>query len=204
MTMTQVFLNYRAVDEPFGVAMLDRELSRRFGSRAVFLASKSIEPGTDWEERIFTAVHESAALLAIIGRNWLDARDDQGRRRIDDPDDIVRKEILLALSLSKPVIPVRLGIKRLTADQLPEPLAEMLKRQDVGVQFRNHKADVDHLADKLNLLIPELRKPAAKKRPTEARFDVSGNPNSVVQGEKVSIKGGFHAGPAFYLGRGDS
>jgi len=201
--MTQVFLSYRTADEPFGVAMLDRELSRRFGSRAVFLASKSIEPGTDWEERMFTAVRESAALLAIIGRNWLNARDDQGRRRIDDPDDLVRKEILLALSLGKPVIPVRLGIKRLTADQLPEPLAEMLKRQDVEVRFRNHKADVDHLADKLSLLIPELRKPAAK-RPTGARFDVSGSPNSVVQGEKISIKGGFHAGPAFHLGRGNS
>ncbi len=203
MTMTQVFLNYRAVDEPFGVAMLDQELSRRFGPEAVFLASKSILPGADWEEAMFEAVRESSALLVVIGRNWLDARDEQGRRRLDDPADIVRREILLALSLGKPVIPVRLGVPRFTREQLDGPLAELLKRQDVEVRFRNHKVDVDHLADKLRLLIPGLPEPSAP-RPAGAKFAVNGHADSVVQAEKISIRGGFHAGPAIRFGRDDS
>ncbi|NUT95942.1 MAG: toll/interleukin-1 receptor domain-containing protein [Saccharothrix sp.] len=203
MTMTQVFLNYRAADEPFGVAMLDQELSRRFSPEAVFLASKSILPGTDWEKAMFDAVRASSAVLAVMGRNWLDARDDRGRRRLDDPTDTVRREILLALSLGKPVIPVRLGVPRFTRAELVGPLAELFERQDVEVRFRNHQVDVDHLAHKLRELIPGLPNPLAARR-AEVSFSVDGHAGSVVQAERIDVQGGFHAGPAINFGRGDS
>jgi hypothetical protein len=48
-------------------------------------------------------------LLALIGLKWLDARDENGtHRRLDDPDDFVRIEIVTALQRNIPVIPILL------------------------------------------------------------------------------------------------
>ena len=45
-------------------------------------------------------------LLAVIGKGWLDLRDPDGGRRLDDPKDFVRIEIASALRLGERVIPV--------------------------------------------------------------------------------------------------
>lgn len=192
--MTQVFLNYRTDDEPFGVTMLDRALSQRFGSSAVFLAAKSIPPGDEWERRIFEAIDASVAMLVIIGRKWLDP---ENRRRLDDPTDFVRREIRHALDHDgKHVVPVRLGVKRLSKRDLPETLADLAGRQDVEVRFRKAAIDVDHLARKLAERIPALRA-AARTDP------VSGRPmnivrdsevNTLLQATEVNIQGDFNAG----------
>jgi hypothetical protein len=41
-------------------------------------------------------------LLAVIGPNWLDARDEHGNRRLDNPNDFVRIEIAAALHAASP------------------------------------------------------------------------------------------------------
>lgn len=156
--MTQVFLNYRADDDPFGVAFLDEKLSNRFGEAAVFLASKSIPVGARWEEKMFQAVADSAAVLVIIGRGWLEAKT-KGRRSLENEDDFVRREILAAFEHGKRVIPVRLGVPRLSAADLPSALADLAECQDIEIRFRSSKIDVDRLATELATLIPELPKP---------------------------------------------
>lgn len=45
------------------------------------------------------------ALLALIGREWLTIAGPDSRRRLDDPDDIVRMEITTALTRGIPVFP---------------------------------------------------------------------------------------------------
>jgi hypothetical protein len=172
-----VFLNYRTEDEPYGVALLDRELSDRFGSDTVFLASKSIPLGMPWEQWIFQAVAGSAAMLAIIGSDWLDARTKKGRRRLDDPKDFVRREIVAALKLGKPVIPVRFGVPRLDAADLPPKLKPLAGRQDVEIRFRSNKIDVDRLATELAKLIPELPDPRSTEHVTD---DPAPGSNNVV------------------------
>ncbi|MFL6140472.1 MAG: toll/interleukin-1 receptor domain-containing protein [Labedaea sp.] len=180
--MTQVFLNYRSDDDPFGVAMLDQALSERFGSDAVFVSSKSIPLGAHWEPMIFQAIAHSTALLAIIGRAWLDG---DGRRRLDDPADYVRREILHALSLRKQVIPVRLGTPRLSISDLPPALAELAGCQDIEIRFRSHAIDVDRLAGALAEQIPELGEPVATSRELPA----GAGSNSVTFHGKVRVKG---------------
>src|SRR6266508_2403693 len=118
----QVFLNYRSDDEPFGVSMLDQELSHRFSSAAVFLASKSIPLGSDWEQQMYQAVEQSVAMLVVIGRHWRNAKN---RRRLDDPADHVRREIRHALDQGKQVIPVRLAVPRLSTKDLPDALSDL-------------------------------------------------------------------------------
>jgi len=197
--MTQVFLNYRVVDEPFGVAMLDQALSERFGSETVFLASKSIPLGAEWRRQMYQAVAASAALLVIIGRYWVDAKDDQGRRALDNADDFVRNEILLAFELGKQVIPVRLGVPRVPAERLPDELRKLLDCQDIEVRFRSARIDIDRLANKLREQIPALRAVGPVKAEAEAvtrNLVQAEHVGQVFQGEQMTFTD-FHAGPRF-------
>lgn len=173
--VTQVFLNYRAADKDFGVHMLDRALSDRFGADAVFLASRSIPLGAEWESQMFDAVRNSDALLAIMGRNWLDAADERGNRLIDRPEDFLRRELELAHELHKKIIPVRLDTPRLTEQRLPAELAWLAGCQDIEIRFRSANLDVDRLVDKLKLQIPELGNRAPQAKPqASTKFSVTG------------------------------
>ena len=84
----------------------------------------TIEPGVDFAEEIFRAVAACKVLLAIIGPTWLTAADERGRRRLDDPDDIVRLEIEAALARGVRVIPILVeGAVMPAREDLPESLA---------------------------------------------------------------------------------
>lgn len=189
----QVFLSYRTDDEPFGVAMLDRELSRRFGSNAVFLGSKSIPLGSDWEQQMFDAVAKSTALLVVIGRHWRNANN---RRRLDDPADHVRREILHALDLDKQIIPVRLDVPPLSTHDLPDALSKLAGKHDIYLRFRSAKIDLDRLTVKLSKLVPALCE-TSTTQPTPTAWNVveRSRVNTLVQGETITISGGFHADP---------
>jgi len=152
-----VFLNYRTDDEPYGVALLDRALSDRFGTDAVFLDSKSVPAGDRWEKRLLDAVAQSAALLVIIGRAWLSPA---LRARLNDPADFVRREILTAFAHRTRVIPVRLGVPHLEPADLPAMLQELAELQDIEIRFRDQEIDIDRLAAELAEHIPELPAPA--------------------------------------------
>ncbi len=193
--MTQVFLNYRTTDEPVAVAMLDQVLSERFGAEAVFLASKSIPLGVDWEREMFAAVEKSTALLALVGRNWLDAKDGEGRRRLEDPGDFVRREIATALNLGKQVIPVLLGVERKTLREanLPADISELTRRQSIKIAIHSAQPDIDQLVSKLRHQIPELRE--SKQGASEVRNSVRAGKvtGTVVQAHTMHIGGDFKA-----------
>ncbi len=191
--MTQLFLNYRVDDDLFGVALLDAKLSKEFGSEAVFLASKSIPLGAMWERAMFQAIEDSAAVLVIMGHNWINAADENGRR-LDDPEDFVRREILYAFEQDKQVIPVRLGIPRVSIDDLPDELRRLHACQDIEVRFRSSEIDVDRLAAKLRELIPALRKAPAKKKSGTTNIVHTNNGGQVYQADTMTF-GDFHIGP---------
>ncbi|MFF4594735.1 toll/interleukin-1 receptor domain-containing protein [Amycolatopsis sp. NPDC001319] len=194
--MNQIFLSYRTADERFGVALLDQELSQAFGSKAVFFASKSIAPGSDWEKDMFKAVGASSAVLVVMGRNWLDAKNAAGERFVDDPRDFVRREITTAFDLGKRVIPVRMDAPRVSAEQLPEPLRMLPALQDISIHFRNAKPDIDRLAARLRELIPDLPAPTAP--PSRGQFTAHASKGGVVnQYGHIDVRGDFHAGPRF-------
>jgi hypothetical protein len=74
-------------------------------------------------------------LLAVIGRKWLSAQDDEGKRRLDNPDDFVRIEIATALRRNIRVIPILLdGATVPKANELPEELKELALRNGLDVR----------------------------------------------------------------------
>lgn len=199
--MNQVFLSYRADDQPFAAAFLDNELTREFGDDAVFFASRSIPLGAEWEKAMFDAVSSSVAMLVIIGSRWLTATDEDGLRRLDQPDDFVRREVEAGLRLGKQVIPVHLERRhRMAADTLPDSLKALADRQGAVLEFRSSKPDVARLMTQLRRQIPALRPaPVTEPRPVPGmdfsthntiNGDVSGN---VIQGGRT-IGGIFISG----------
>ena len=66
----------------------------------------AIEPGRDFRKAIDKSVASCSVLLAVIGRVWLETKDDAGSRRLDDPNDFVRIELASALRRDIPVVPV--------------------------------------------------------------------------------------------------
>lgn len=137
--MKSIFICYRSVDEPYAAALMDHVLSPHFGPDVVFRASRSIDPGDDFEKKIFATIESASMVLAVIGPEWLDARDENGRK-LDNPEDMVRRELLAAHGHGVRVVPVLVNTRRLRPEDLPAELTWLAGRQDVRVDFR---ADYD-------------------------------------------------------------
>src|SRR5687768_11964174 len=89
----RVFISYRRQESSDIAGRLYDHLAAHFGEDQVFMDVDAIPPGVDFAEVIGEAVTTCEVLLAVIGPRWLDATDQHGRRRLDDPDDIVRLEL---------------------------------------------------------------------------------------------------------------
>ena len=118
-----VFISHRREDsDGFAGRIYDR-LAMRLGHDNVFFDVDAIPPGRDFVDVLSDRVGKCDALIAVIGKNWVTAADDQNRRRLGDPSDFVRIEIEAALSRGVPVIPVLLGGTPMPhAEDLPEGL----------------------------------------------------------------------------------
>jgi hypothetical protein len=68
-------------------------LSAEFGAGQVFMDVDDIPPGADFSAHISAKIGASDALLAVIGKRWLTARDSQSQLRLSDPNDLVSREI---------------------------------------------------------------------------------------------------------------
>ena len=122
----QVFISYRRSDTAGHARALHRDLVRRFGPTQIFFDRSGIESGDRFDELLREKVISCRVLLALIGPNWLDARDSAGQRRLDDDSDFVRLEIGIALEREKNIIPVLFDdVSIPSADGLPETLKRL-------------------------------------------------------------------------------
>lgn len=155
--MPAIFINYRTGDEESSAVLIERELSRRFGSDQVFRASKSIPLGEDFTQALPAAVRKSEVLIAVIGFRWLSASNEQGRTRLHDESYWTRREILQAFDHGMPVIPVLIGdTPRLRRSDLPPELATLADRQYYRLYHRSAEANLRTLGDELAARVPSL------------------------------------------------
>lgn len=125
--MPRIFISYRRADSRKDVGRIYDRLVDAFGKENIFKDVDSIPLGKDFREVLREAVAQCDVLLAIIGRHWLDIKDENGNRRLDDPGDFVRIEIESGLQRdSCLVIPVLVDNAILPrADALPTDLREL-------------------------------------------------------------------------------
>ncbi|MEY2497272.1 MAG: hypothetical protein QOD12_828 [Verrucomicrobiota bacterium] len=141
-----IAISYRRQDSnPVAGRLYDR-LQAEFGKGAVFMDFDSIPYGVDFREHIKSTLRRAKVIVAIIGPDWVGAKD-KSDRRIDDPSDFVRLEIASALESNIPIIPVLIN-------NTPMPDARSLPPELEALAFRNGLAldtgiDFHHHADRL-------------------------------------------------------
>ncbi|HRF97679.1 MAG TPA: toll/interleukin-1 receptor domain-containing protein [Aggregatilineales bacterium] len=151
--MPRIFISYRRVDSHIITGRVHDWLVFAFGEKNVFKDVDDIPPGMDFRMVLRNALDKCDAVLAVIGSEWLENRDSQGRRRIDLPDDFVRMEIEAALSRDDVlVIPVLVnGAVMPTVDELPLKLRPLAYRNAVTIRHDpDFQRDMARLIDQLS------------------------------------------------------
>jgi hypothetical protein len=145
-----IFVNYRRDDSPGTAGRLRDRLADAFGPDSLFMDVDNIPAGVDFVGHLSAQVAVCDVFLAVVGPNWLNAKDETGSRRVDNPDDFVRVEIAAALARNIRVIPVTIDGARLPkADELPDPLKPLIRRQAVEVRNAQFHRDAEALIEKL-------------------------------------------------------
>lgn len=152
----KIFLSYRHGDSAGQAGRVGDKLLAVFGEKRLFLDVDATRAGTDFAKRLSDEVSNCAVLLALIGPHWLDLRDENNERRVDDPNDWVRIEIGTALKRDIPVIPVLLdGAKVPKAHLLPEDLRGLSTRSAIDVRHASFRSDVDRLVLELKRILSD-------------------------------------------------
>jgi hypothetical protein len=190
-----VFLNYRNTDGEGWAAFLDFRLRTEFGGDAVFRASRSILPAEDYVQRLLHAVRNCSVLLSVIGPGWETMVGRDGRRRLENENDWVRRELAEALSHEIPVIPVLLGTARpLTEDRLPAEISPLAKRQYMRLGHRNDEADIARIIEELRRLAPDLGRAEPGDRSYHLPPRSRPGPSGLLTGaERYTLLAEFHA-----------
>ena len=150
--MSQIFISYRREDSAGYAGRLRESLERRLGKGAVFRDVDALEPGQDFVDIIGIRLRDASACLVLIGREWLDAEDASGRRRLAQQNDYVRLEISTALEQPKMrVIPVLVEGTRMPAtEELPETIQGLARRQAVSLRDESWDEDVKRFVTALD------------------------------------------------------
>lgn len=98
-------------------------------------------PGIDFIGVLNDRLAQCDILISVIGDDWSDVCDDNGARRFDNPDDLVRIEIESAFQYSKCVIPVLIGQAQMPrSDQLPETITAFARLTAVRLTHERFRA----------------------------------------------------------------
>jgi hypothetical protein len=90
----EIFISYRREENRWSARSLCDRLVTRFDRKQIFMDIDAIALGDDFIKEIEKRVGDCDVLIAVIGAHWLTSKDDQGRRRLDNPEDFVGVLIL--------------------------------------------------------------------------------------------------------------
>ena len=158
----QIFISYRREESRWSARSLHDRLCARFDRNQIFMDIDAIAPGDDFINVIEKTVGECDVLIAVIGSHWLTCVDEQGSRRLDNPEDFVRREIATALKRDIRVIPVlvdRASMPRST--DLPDDLKPLVRRNALEITDTGFDDD----CRRLGVAIEEVLEKTKSERP---------------------------------------
>jgi len=154
----QIFISYRRDDTSASAGRLYDRLSSHFPSNRIFIDVDNIAPGVDFFEAIEKSVGSCDLLISVIGKNWLTSSDDEGNRRLDNPEDFVRLEIGTALRRNIRVIPVLVdGALMPRSTELPDDLKLLARRNAFEISHNRFRTDSERLVGAIRQALEEAK-----------------------------------------------
>jgi hypothetical protein len=173
--MAWIFISYRREDSGASAGRLHDRLREHFGRDNVFMDLDAIEPGLDFTEVIERTVASCDVLIALIGRQWLTSTDPAGQRRLDDPEDFVRREIATALRRNIRVIPALIQDTPMPrVAKLPDDLQPLTRSNAVELSDTHFHRDVDQLIVVLDRVLEVTPSPSAPVGPPRVQSHTHG------------------------------
>jgi len=163
----KIFLNYRRADSRGYTFAIFTVLEQHFSKEQIFMDVDTLLPGVDFVQALEEAVEACDVFLAVIGSRWEYIKDDQGQRRIDNPEDFVRIEVAHALKRNIPVIPILVeGAQMPSTENLPDDLKKLSRRHAfiIGDRLRS---DVQGLVRVLEKTFKSLEAERIKQEKAE-------------------------------------
>ena len=143
--MPGVFVSYRRTNARGQAERLYRWLDRHFGG-SVYKDTEGLSGGDDYGAVLRVAVAESDVLLAVIGRGWSEVTDEEGRRRLDEPGDLVAVEIATAFEHGVEVLAVLLpGAAMPLREELPAHIQALAGTSSLQIGGDSWAEDVEQL-----------------------------------------------------------
>src|SRR5262245_36933929 len=130
----EIFICYRRQDSNHFTGRIFDRLVARFGQERIFMDINSIDAGVkDFTKEIRQRLESAKIMLVMVGRRWLVNED--GRRRLGDKTDYVRRELSCGLKNDVRVLPVLLdGAVMPDAASLPVALRAFSKIQGIAIR----------------------------------------------------------------------
>ena len=163
----QIFITYRREDSSAWAGRLSDRLSNHFPSNQIFMDVDSIDLGEDFAKTIEETVGSCDLLIAVIGKGWLTATDEDGARRLDNPENFVRIEIATALERGIRVIPVLVdGASMPRSRDLPDQLQSLVRRQALQLSHDRFRTDSERLASAVERALEKTRAERREHEPS--------------------------------------
>jgi hypothetical protein len=154
---SKIFISYRRDDSAGHAGRLFDKLRERFGNR-VFIDISSIQSGDNFDETIEKALGDCAAVIVVIGRQWMSVSGPDGIRRVDDPQDYVHRELAIALQKNAKVFPVLVqGAAPPRPTDLPDDLRQLSKFQVHEITDSRWDYDAGLLVRRLERIMNPVR-----------------------------------------------
>ena len=141
-----IFVNYRREDGGGEAGRICDRLIQEFGKNATFMDVDNIPLGVNFKEFLEKKVAKCSVLLVVMGKQWLNIKDNAGNRRIDDPSDFVSIEIMAALNRNIPVIPLFVHNASMpSVNDLPDRLKKLAYRNGISIRHEYFHDDINRL-----------------------------------------------------------
>ncbi len=139
-----IAINYRRDDSGGYALCLYYALKKRNFDVFIDVEGRLAGKG-DYTKRIFEEIDKRHVLICLIGPDWITTSDSNGRR-LDNPDDLVRREIDYALQRDKIVVPVRLNNTRMpSSSELPQSISDITRMDSPIMRHERFDVDVEEL-----------------------------------------------------------
>ena len=150
--MSTVFISYRREITAGEARALFNELLEKLGKNSVFMDVDSIALGRDFRGALQKTLESCDLMLVLIGKDWADVKDEEGRPRLQNPGDFVRLEIEAALKRDIVVTPILVqGAHMPAPEQLPAEIRDLVYRNGFELSHNRWESDFAEMIRRLNL-----------------------------------------------------